>query len=67
MNKYFPKVSKIKYEGPDSKNPLAFKHYNPRKKIMGKTMAEHLRFAVCYWHTFKGLGSDQFGMGHHCP
>ena len=62
MNKYFPKVSKIKYEGPDSKNPLAFKHYNPRKKIMGKSMAEHLRFAVCYWHTFKGLGSDQFGM-----
>jgi xylose isomerase len=51
----------VKYEGPDSKNPFAFKHYNPSEKVMGKTMAEHLRFAVCYWHTFKGLGSDQFG------
>ncbi len=63
MNKFFPKIKKVKYEGPDSKNALAFKHYNPKQKIMGKTMAEHLRFAVCYWHTFKGLGSDQFGPG----
>jgi xylose isomerase len=63
MNKFFPKIKKIKYEGSDSKNPLAFKHYNPKQKIMGKTMAEHLRFAVCYWHTFKGLGSDPFGPG----
>lgn len=63
MNKFFPKIKKIKYEGPDSKNPLAFKHYNPKQKLMGKTMAEHLRFAVCYWHTFKGLGSDPFGPG----
>ena len=59
---YFPQVQdKVKYEGPDSKNPLAFKHYNPDEKVMGKTMREHLRFAVCYWHTFKGLGGDQFG------
>jgi len=63
MNTFFPKVKKIKYEGPDSKNPLAFKHYKANQKIMGKTMAEHLRFAVCYWHTFKGLGGDQFGPG----
>ncbi|MHC4525758.1 MAG: xylose isomerase [Planctomycetota bacterium] len=63
MNTFFPKIKKIKYEGPDSKNPLAFKHYKPNQKIMGKTMAEHLRFAVCYWHTFKGLGSDPFGPG----
>lgn len=62
MKEFFPEVKKIKYEGPDSKNPLAFKQYRPGQKIMGKTMAEHLRFAVCYWHTFKGLGSDQFGM-----
>lgn len=63
MKEFFPEVKKqIKYEGPDSKNPLAFKHYNARQKIMGKSMADHLRFAVCYWHTFKGLGSDQFGM-----
>jgi len=63
MTEFFPGVKKIKYEGPDSKNPLAFKHYNPKKKILGKTMAEHLRFSVCYWHTFKGLGADPFGPG----
>ncbi len=58
---FFPEVKKVKYEGPKSKNPLAFKHYNAKEKVLGKTMAEHLRFAVCYWHTFKGLGADQFG------
>ncbi|MHC5160563.1 MAG: xylose isomerase, partial [Planctomycetota bacterium] len=63
MNTFFPTIKKIKYEGPDSKNPLAFKHYKANQKVMGKTMAEHLRFAVCYWHTFKGLGSDPFGPG----
>ncbi len=63
MQEFFPGIKKIKYEGPDSKNPLSFKHYNPRQKVMGKTMAEHLRFAVCYWHTFKGLGGDPFGPG----
>ena len=63
MKEFFPEVKKkIKYEGPNSKNPLAFKHYRPGQKILGKTMAEHLRFAVCYWHSFKGLGADQFGM-----
>jgi len=62
MTEYFPEVKKrIRYEGPDSKNPLAFKHYNPRQKVLGKTMAEHLRFSVCYWHTFKGQGLDMFG------
>ncbi|MHC4881863.1 MAG: xylose isomerase [Planctomycetota bacterium] len=63
MNEFFPKIKKIKYEGPESRNPLAFKHYKANQKIMGKTMAEHLRFAVCYWHTFKGLGGDPFGPG----
>ncbi len=63
MNTFFPTIGKIKYEGPNSKNPLAFKHYNAKQKVMGKTMAEHLRFAVCYWHTFKGLGGDPFGPG----
>ncbi len=64
MPEYFPEVKKpIKYEGPQSKNALAFKHYNPKKKVLGKTMAEHLRFSVCYWHTFKGLGGDPFGPG----
>ena len=61
MVEFFPEVKKIKYEGADSRNPLAFKHYNPNQKVLGKSMAEHLRFAVCYWHTFKGLGADQFG------
>ena len=61
MAAYFPEVDKIKYEGPDSKNPLAFKHYNPDEVVLGKTMAEHLRFSACYWHTFKNLGTDQFG------
>ena len=61
MAEYFPTVKKIKYEGPDSKNPLAFKHYKATQKVLGKTMEDHFRFAVCYWHTFKGLGTDPFG------
>jgi len=61
MTEFFPGVGRIKYEGADSKNPLAFKHYNPKKKVLGKTMAEHLRFSVCFWHTFKGSGMDPFG------
>jgi xylose isomerase len=60
---YFPEVSKIKYEGPESKNPLAFRHYNPDELVEGKSMRDHLRFAVCYWHTFRGTGSDPFGPG----
>jgi xylose isomerase len=63
MSAYFPKIKAIAYEGPDSRNPLAFKHYDPKAKVLGKTMAQHLRFAVCYWHTFKGLGADPFGPG----
>ena len=61
MNKFFKGIKKIKYEGPDSKNPLAFKHYNPRAKVGKKTMQEHLRFSVAYWHSFKGGGTDPFG------
>lgn len=63
MSQAFPKISKIRYEGPKSKNPLAFKHYNAAEKVEGKTMREHLRFAVVYWHTFRGTGSDPFGPG----
>lgn len=62
MKDFFPTVKTIKYEGPKSRNNLAFKYYNPSEKILGKTMEQHLRFAVCYWHTFKGLGGDQFGL-----
>jgi len=57
----FPNISKISYEGPKSKNPLAFKHYNADEVVAGKTMRDHLRFAVVYWHTFRGTGSDPFG------
>ena len=59
----FPEVSKIEYEGPDSKNPLAFRHYNASEVVEGKTMADHLRFSVVYWHTFRGAGADPFGPG----
>lgn len=59
---YFPEVpDKIRFEGKNSRNPLAFRHYDPEKVVGGKTMAEHLRFAVCYWHTFRGSGLDPFG------
>mmetsp|Transcript_34494 Transcript_34494/g.61032 ORF Transcript_34494/g.61032 Transcript_34494/m.61032 type:complete len:457 (-) Transcript_34494:117-1487(-) len=58
---YFPGVSKIKYEGPESLNPLAFKYYNEDEVLMGKTMKEWLRFAVAWWHTFNGgMGTDPF-------
>ncbi|AZN39889.1 xylose isomerase [Paenibacillus albus] len=60
---YFKNIGKIAYEGKGSDNPLAFKHYNPSEVILGKTMEEHLRFAVAYWHTFTGAGSDPFGVG----
>jgi len=59
----FAKIPKIQYEGPKSKNPLAFKHYNPNEKVEGKTMKDHLRFSVTYWHTFRGMGADMFGVG----
>jgi xylose isomerase len=60
---YFPQVQSIQYEGPDSANALAFKHYNAEEVIAGKSMRDHLRFAVCYWHTMKGAGADPFGVG----
>ncbi|GAA4424477.1 MULTISPECIES: xylose isomerase [Bremerella] len=59
----FPEVGKIEYEGPDSRNPLAFRWYNPDEVIEGKTMKDHFRFSVVYWHTFRGTGSDPFGPG----
>tara|TARA_Y100001970_G_scaffold119315_1_gene148024 strand:- start:671 stop:2008 length:1338 start_codon:yes stop_codon:yes gene_type:complete len=60
---YFSNIGKIKYEGPDSKNPLSFKFYDEEKKVVGKTMREHFRFSVAYWHTLCGTGSDPFGLG----
>ena len=60
---YFPKIKKIKYEGPGSKNPLSFKWYNENEIVAGKTMRDHLRFSVVYWHTFRNPLSDPFGVG----
>jgi len=60
---YFKGIGQIKFEGPDSRNPLAFKWYDENRIIGGKTMKEHLRFAVAYWHTFCGTGEDPFGPG----
>jgi xylose isomerase len=59
----FAKIPKIEYDGPKSKDPLAFKHYNPDEKIEGKSMRDHLRFSVTYWHTFRGQLADMFGVG----
>jgi xylose isomerase len=57
----FPEVKKIRYEGPDSTNALAFRWYNEDEVVEGKTMKEHLRFSVVYWHTFRATGTDPFG------
>ena len=58
---YFSDVNKIAYEGPDTKNDLAFRHYDADAMVEGKTMRDHLRFSVVYWHTFRGTGADPFG------
>ena len=59
--KFYSITEPITFEGPDSRNALAYRWYNPKQKVMGKTMAEHLRFAVCYWHTLCWPGTDPFG------
>ncbi len=59
----FPNVEKIRFEGPQSKNMLAFHHYDENEIVEGKPMKEHFRFAVAYWHTFRGQGADPFGPG----
>ncbi|HQZ28882.1 MAG TPA: xylose isomerase, partial [Verrucomicrobiales bacterium] len=60
--KYFP-CEKIQFEGPTSKNPLSFKHYNPSELVGGKSMKDHLRFAGAYWHIMRNTLSDPFGGG----
>lgn len=60
---YFKGIDPIKFEGKESDNPLAFKYYNPSQIVCGKTMREHFKFAIAYWHTFCGQGSDPFGPG----
>src|SRR6266567_6375782 len=63
MQSAFRDVTKIKFEGAKSKNPLAFKHYKPDEVVEGKAMKDHLRFSVTYWHTFRGQLTDMFGVG----
>jgi xylose isomerase len=58
---FFGDISNIPFEGPESTNPLAFRHYDPNEMVLGKRMEDHLRFAVCYWHNFCWPGSDPFG------
>ena len=60
---FFPNVEKIKYEGKNTENPFAFRYYNPEELVLGKSMKDHLRFAVAYWHTFVNEGNDPFGVG----
>ena len=65
---YFPGVKPVKFEGKDSDNPLAFKWYDENRMVAGKSMKDHLRYAVCYWHTFSNTGADPFGPGtKHFP
>ncbi len=59
--RFFGEIAPVRYEGPKSDNPYAFRHYDRARVVMGKTMAEHLRPAVCYWHNFAWMGSDMFG------
>ena len=61
MKEFFPGVGRIAYEGPDSTNPLAFKYYDADQIVGRKSLKEHLRFSVAFWHSFKGTGSDPFG------
>ena len=63
MKEFFPEIPYIKYEGPKSKNPFAFRYYDPDRVINGKKMREHLKFALSYWHTMCGDGTDMFGRG----
>ena len=60
---YFPNVGKVQYEGHQSDNPLAFRYYDENRVVAGKTMKEHFKFSIAYWHSFCGTGGDPFGPG----
>ena len=62
---YFKGLGQVKYEGPESDNPFAFRWYDENKVVAGKTLKEHLRFACAYWHSFVNEGNDPFGPGTH--
>ncbi len=61
MSQHFPNIAQVAFEGPKSKNPFSFKHYDENEVVAGKTMREHLRFSGVYWHTMCGQGGDMFG------
>lgn len=63
MGEIFKDIPVIRYEGKNSKNPLSFKYYDPDRVVMGKTMAEHLPFAMAWWHNLRANGTDMFGRG----
>jgi xylose isomerase len=65
QKEFYPGIGKIEFEGKKSKNPLAFRWYNPEQIISGKKMKDHLRYAIAFWHSFCGDGSDQFGNATH--
>src|SRR5690606_25433208 len=58
---FFGDLQPVRYEGPESTNPLAFRHYNPDEIVLGKRLEDHLRFSVAYWHSFAWQGGDPFG------
>jgi xylose isomerase len=60
---HFPRIPPISYAGAGSRNPLAFRHYNPAEIVDGRTLKSHLRFSIAYWHSFRGTGTDPFGPG----
>jgi len=60
---FYKGIGPVSFEGKESDNPLAYKHYNPEQRVMGKSMREHFKFAVAYWHSFCGQGGDPFGPG----
>jgi len=63
MTEYFSDVSKIAFEGKDSRNHLAFKHYDPEEEVEGKKMKDHMRFGAAYWHCMRNPLADPFGPG----
>ena len=65
VKKFYKNIPSVKYEGPESDNPFAFRWYDENKMIAGKTMKDHLRFACAYWHSFASSGADPFGEPTH--
>ncbi len=63
MAEFFTGVDRVRYEGPETDNPIAFRYYDADRVVLGKPMRDQLRMAVCYWHSFVWPGSDVFGAG----